>query len=575
MMRHSLAGAIILLLIIALCGIGSAGEEPNCGNGVCHPPNVCCRGACYPPCPANTIISQQCACVLVPAPATPVPALATPVPAPAIPVTTSRVTPVITPEVKSTTAVQAPLSSHLLVWYDFEDDFTVSGRVTDRSGKGRDAIVKQTVTAATGIAGTKGIGFTGRGYILASDNPAAIRKEVTFSFWFKTADPDANYKMASAARWQGGPGSGWTMATHVPEFWSDDGQGVLVPAQQNLANNFRAGAWNHEVVTYDGIEIREYTNGKLINTWKSRGVPLGSGEPMAVGGWPQFSGYNFVGEMDDFRVYDYALKQQEITSLYSGDPVKPVAPPSTGKSGNISRNFSYVVQGEAGTVDLTLDSATQRSLAAAKPAYHGNKTAYYRAYMTNPLQKAAILKLASQIRSKTPRKEDQVRIAISMVQNIPYDFNDLNATSHPMMVPYEVLAEKTGVCSEKSLLLASLLEELGYGTALFEFPAQQHMAVGIKSPGPYDYNNTGYAFIETTRPGIPTYDKGSYGYAGKLTPPLEVIPISNGLSFDSIALEYMDAQEYNRITASGPRLERIQYLQWKALNRKYGITAGN
>jgi hypothetical protein len=279
--------------------------------------------------------------------------------------------------------------------------------------------------------------------------------------------------------------------------------------------------------------------------------------------------------MDDFRIYDYALTGQEISSLYSSGTQGLTNIQVPVNNGDIPRHFSYVVQGNAGSIDLTLDSATRDSLAAAKPVYHGNKTAYYRAYMTIPLQKEVIKTLADKIRAKTRNKDDQVRIAISLVQNIPYDFNDLNATPHPMLLPYEVLYQDTGVCSEKSLLLASLLEELGYGTALFEFPAQQHMAVGLKSPGQYDYKDTGYAFIETTRPEIPTYDEGTYGSAGKLTPPVDVVPASNGMSFDSIAAEYMDAREYSRITASGPGLQRPQYLQWKALNKKYGITAGD
>jgi hypothetical protein len=36
---------------------------------------------------------------------------------------------------------------------------------------------------------------------------------------------------------------------------------------------------------------------------------------MAVGGWPQFSVYNYVGQMDEFRIYDHALSAGEISAL--------------------------------------------------------------------------------------------------------------------------------------------------------------------------------------------------------------------------------------------------------------------
>ena len=110
----------------------------------------------------------------------------------------------------------------LLVRYDFEGDFLASGTVVDRSGNGHDAQVYGAVASATGISGGQGIAFNGNGYLQAASNPAAGKTDVTFSLWFKTEHPENNYKLASGAWWNWGPGSGWIMATHGPEFWSDD-----------------------------------------------------------------------------------------------------------------------------------------------------------------------------------------------------------------------------------------------------------------------------------------------------------------------------------------------------------------
>lgn len=239
-------------------------------------------------------------------------------------VPTKKPTPVVTPVLakKSAPAVTPPPAtpasgkSGLLVWYDFEEDFLKSGVVKDKSGSGRDGVVTGKVNRADGISGTNGIGFTGNGYLQTKDNPAAGRKEVTFSFWFRTADPTENYKFASAAVWRGGPGTGWTMATHIPEFWADDGpEGLLIPGEPNMDNHFVPDTWTHEAVVYDGTTMKEYTNGVLINTWHGRNVPMSKGVPMAVGGWPQFSVYNYVGQMDEFRIYDHALSAGEISAL--------------------------------------------------------------------------------------------------------------------------------------------------------------------------------------------------------------------------------------------------------------------
>ncbi len=161
-----------------------------------------------------------------------------------------------------------------------------SGVVVDRSGNGHDAQVIGSLGASPGISGGQAAIFSD-GYVQAQDNPVAGRTKVTFSLWFKTANPTENYKLASAAWWEGGPASGWIMATHIPEFWSDDTQSLLLPDQPNAENNFLPDQWIHEAVTYDGVRIKEYTIGQLTNDWAATGAPIGQGLPMAVGAWPQ------------------------------------------------------------------------------------------------------------------------------------------------------------------------------------------------------------------------------------------------------------------------------------------------
>ena len=205
----------------------------------------------------------------------------------------------------------------LLVRYDFEGDFLTSGTVVDRSGNGHEAQVTGAVASTTGISGGQGIAFTGNGHLQAASNPAAGKTNVTFSLWFKTSNPKKNYKLASGAWWNWGPGSGWIMATHGPEFWSDDTQGLLLPGQPNSENNFAVSEWTHEVVTYDGSRINEYTNGQLINDWSTTGAAIGQGNPMVVGAWPPFTAYNFQGSMDEFAIYGRSLTRQQVQALYN------------------------------------------------------------------------------------------------------------------------------------------------------------------------------------------------------------------------------------------------------------------
>ena len=205
----------------------------------------------------------------------------------------------------------------VLVWYDFEDNYLAAGSVADRSGSGHDAQITGVVGMTTGINGGQAALFSGNGYLQAPVNPAAGRTKLTFSLWFKTDDPTANYKLASGAWWNGGPGSGWLMATHIPEFWSEDTLGIYLPNQSNADNHFTAGEWIQEVVTYDGHRIREYTNGQLVNDWAATGAAIGQGQPLAVGAWPQFQGYNFRGAIDEFKIYGRCLSASEILAAFN------------------------------------------------------------------------------------------------------------------------------------------------------------------------------------------------------------------------------------------------------------------
>ena len=56
-------------------------------------------------------------------------------------------------------------------------------------------------------------------------------------------------------------------------------------------------------------------------------------------------------------------------------------------------------------------------------------------------------------------KDEQLRIAVSLVQNIPYDWDNYY-TGELGKYPYEVLYQNKGVCGEKSQLIIFLLREV-------------------------------------------------------------------------------------------------------------------
>ncbi len=142
---------------------------------------------------------------------------------------------------------------------------------------------------------------------------------------------------------------------------------------------------------------------------------------------------------------------------------------------------------------------------------------YFSMFLSYPTEDRTIPELAAKIKELGTKNnlsgDSIVELALSFVQNIPYDearakrilsenqFNQSENKKDAPNYPYEVLYEKTGICSDKSFLAYSLIKELGYGVAVFVYEAENHMAIGIKCPKEYSTYNSGYCYAETTNPG--------------------------------------------------------------------------
>ncbi len=204
--------------------------------------------------------------------------------------------------------------------------------------------------------------------------------------------------------------------------------------------------------------------------------------------------------------------------------------------------------------------------------------------INDPIQRDFLIPLVVRIQNLAPNsKDDQARIAISLVQNIPYnesDFVKVPRTNFKVRLaryPYQVIGELAGSCEGKSELLAFLLREMGFGVSLFYYQPENHEAVGIKCPIKESYLGTGYCFVETTMPSPISYSEGKYlGLAGvgKLSSDPEIVLISEGISLGEDLEEYKDAKTLgklvDKIDESG-ELSIIEMKKMNSLREKYNL----
>lgn len=194
-------------------------------------------------------------------------------------------------------------------------------------------------------------------------------------------------------------------------------------------------------------------------------------------------------------------------------------------------------------------------------------------------QRKFLMPLVIKIQNITKDKQDQARIAISLVQNIPFGAskeiitfggNQINHSRYP----YEVLYDMEGICGEKTELLAFLLQEIGYGTSFFYYSNENHEVVGIKCPLKESLDDTGYCFIETTAPSIITDNKIYYSGIGELHSTPENYILSDGISLRQNIYEYSDASKLIRIRNFIKRygwLGPIREYIYENLKVKYGL----
>ncbi len=108
-------------------------------------------------------------------------------------------------------------------------------------------------------------------------------------------------------------------------------------------------------------------------------------------------------------------------------------------------------------------------------------------------------------------KLDKIGFATAFVQNLPYTVDAVTTPydEYPRY-PVETLVDNGGDCEDTAILLASLLDSMGYSVVLIIFPETPdtagHAGIGVQGGGGiygthFEYEGGNYFYIETTDTG--------------------------------------------------------------------------
>jgi hypothetical protein len=197
----------------------------------------------------------------------------------------------------------------LLGWWKLDEkDGAVAA---DSSGNGNDGALvgnPQWRPQAGKIGGA--IEFSGKGdYVkIANESAFDITSQITVAAWVNiTSVPQEWTGIVTKGD------SAWRLSTSFANNVFHFG----VSGEDYLNGNtvVGSGQWHHVACVYDGSKMNIYVDGKLDASRQGSGPIATNDFPVCIGGNIQLTGRCWDGLIDDVRVYNYALSENEITAL--------------------------------------------------------------------------------------------------------------------------------------------------------------------------------------------------------------------------------------------------------------------
>jgi hypothetical protein len=131
----------------------------------------------------------------------------------------------------------------------------------------------------------------------------------TVSVWFQTSSTISGYQ--ALLNWgisSSGQRFGLTVIASGPFF-----TGQYADVKPTMTVDVRDGLWHHLAATYDGSEVRLWLDGAIIGV----GTPsLNTANRELLLGQKVGSSEFYDGNLDDLRVFNYALTDAELDAIY-------------------------------------------------------------------------------------------------------------------------------------------------------------------------------------------------------------------------------------------------------------------
>lgn len=200
-----------------------------------------------------------------------------------------------------------------------------------------------------------------------------------------------------------------------------------------------------------------------------------------------------------------------LPSVPNSSPGKALTGPETMTIGimsnsteNISRQYSWFYKSKW-SWNVTIPSGLYDYYRKLPRSPTRNYSVYVTHPLDDPYLDALVKDLTRAAENRSFSEFQTVEFVTAFVQNMPYTVDNVTTPydEYPRY-PIETLVDAGGDCEDTSILLASILDRMGYGVILISPP--HHMAVGVKGSGNltgtyWKYQEEKYYYVETTDTG--------------------------------------------------------------------------
>ncbi len=177
----------------------------------------------------------------------------------------------------------------------------------------------------------------------------------------------------------------------------------------------------------------------------------------------------------------------------------------------VTREYKWNYEGREWSWELSF----RQSLYDYYKALPRAPTKNYSVYVTHPTDDKQIESLVGKLQDVAQQEGydsfQTISFAAALVQSLEYTSDSVTTgfDEYPRF-PVETLVDNGGDCEDTAILLASIIDAMGYGVVLIRFNETStsvgHMAVGVKGEDGiygtyYSYEGNKYYYIETTNSG--------------------------------------------------------------------------